>query len=798
MNPYRHRLAPSPAPAIVAALVAWSAGAVQAQIVDEVDWRREGTDAVLQLRYATEVQFQRAVSTRSGDLTIVQYQLVTLTNTRLQQQPNQVLRVKPAPGLPEIEISDEPDRGERARRIVLRYAQPLMVQVRAGRGNRSIEIVLRGRGADLPAPQAAAPRPRPLPPAAPAPRPTPATPPSVAAAPAAPPRPAPAPAPAPGVVPPAATAPGTVAAPPVAAEPPPPMQGTPEVEARAAAFMAQARTAIEGARWPEAIEALNQLLELPPSSLTRRAQELVGLAQVRAGNVLRARAEFETFLKLFPSGEDSERVRQQLASLPAAPAPAAPPTAAAPPPEPEVTITGSTSMTHYGGNGQVRSRDFQDSPIAGLPQIAGEPQLSSDRTSQIYNDVDLNWRRRNAEVDQRFVLRDSYTTDRLRPDKSKSRLSALYFDHKSLTGGWNARLGRQSPTGGGVMGRYDGAMAQWRVQPRVKLGAVAGQPVDRFFDSRRRFWGVSADADQLLGKLGAGVYAIEQRIDGEIDRRALGLEMRWFDGGATVFAQFDYDLLIRGLNIASIQGTLILEDNTVFNALYDRRTLATLALGNALTFEDPALPGVLFRRIQDKLATTTLEALRDQIRRLTPTITQAQFGVTKPWSKNWQTAANVQLTNTGAIPAVPEVAGFENGRAATGNIVTVGAQLIGLNLYSARDTHVWSASVISSAKLHGTLVSYNNSSFVAQVWQVEPTLQFYRDRNDTGTRSRRWTPGLRVTYRGWERWALESSVTVEIGRMTRLTPDPRGPGLTITTQESTHRTNWSLGARYEF
>jgi hypothetical protein len=306
------------------------------------------------------------------------------------------------------------------------------------------------------------------------------------------------------------------------------------------------------------------------------------------------------------------------------------------------------------------------------------------------------------------------------------------------------------------------------------------------------------DADRLPGGFGAGVFAIEQRIDGEIDRRAVGLDLRYFKGGATLFSQFDYDLLIKGLNIATVQGTYILEDNTVFNALYDRRALSTLALGNALTFEDPANPGVLFRRIQDRLASTTVTALRDQIKRITPTITQAQFGVTKPINKNWQTAASVQLTNTGAIPPVPEVAGFELGRPATGNIYTTSAQLIGLNLYSSRDTHVLSGSVISSPTLKGTLVSYNNSSLWAEFWQLEPSIQYYRDRTDTGSRSQRWTPGLRVTYRGWQRWAVESNLTYEIGRASRQTLDPNQTGSMVTTEESTHRVNYSFGARYEF
>ena len=770
-SPLLHPLA-----AFAAAPLLFAMGAASAQIVDEVDIRREGSDAVVSVRFATEVQFQRAVSTRSGDLTQIAYNLLSVTNTRLGT-PVQVRKLRAAQGLPEIEVADEADRsdrGDQARRLVLRFGTPVTTRVRAGRDNRSIDIVIVGKGGGLPSTSARATRPT-----------RPAGTPGAGAAPAA------------AASAPRATAPQ--AAPPTAAPATAlATQGSPELEAKAATLLAQAKAADSAGRIGEAVDLLNQLLEMPPTSVTREAQELIGRAHLRTGDTARARAEFETYLQLFPTGEGSDRVRRELAALPAAPRAGGVSVVPAQKVETEVSTTGSTSMTYYGGNGQVRSRDFQDSPIAGLPQVAGDPQLSSDRSRQLYNDVDLNWRRRNAEVDQRFVFRDSYTTDLLRPEKNKNRLTALYYDHKSLTDRWDVRFGRQSPTGGGVMSRFDGLSGHWSVQPRVKLGAVAGTPTEKYFDSKRHFYGLSVDADRLPGGMGAGLYVIEQRIDGEIDRRALGLDLRWFKGGATVFSQFDYDLLIGALNIATVQGTLVLEDNTVFNALYDRRALATLTLGNALTFEDPAAPGVLFRRIQDRLANTTVAALRDQIKRITPNITQAQIGVTKPINKNWQTAGSVQLTSTGAIPPVPEVAGFENGRPATGNIVTTSAQLIGLNLYSARDTHVFSTSLISSPTLKGTLFTYNNSSLVAEIWQVEPSIQYYRDRNDTGSRSTRWTPGLRVTYKGWQRWAVESNLTYEIGRASRQTPDPNQLGSMVTTEESTHRVNYSLGARYEF
>ncbi|MBL8359229.1 MAG: tetratricopeptide repeat protein [Rubrivivax sp.] len=764
MNPLRPALPPT----FVAPLILAASVAAQAQAIDEVEVRREGADAVIQVRFGTEVQFQRAVSTRSGDLTQVIYTLLTTTNARLST-PVQALRLRTR-GLPEVELTDEPDRkerGDQSRRLTLRFAEPVVLRARGGRGNRSIEIVLPGRGRELPqAPPATA-----RPPVPPAPPPAP----PVAAAPA--------------------PAPATATVPPTTAAPPVPMAGTPELEAKAADLLARAKVAWEAGRIGEAVDRLNELLELPPTSSTREAQELVGRAHLKAGDTARARAELETYLQLFPQGEGSDRVRALLATLPAPGAAAAPAPGPQARAETEITTNGSASVTAYRGNGQVRSREFLDSPIAGLPQVAGDAQLTSDRSRQIFSDVDLNWRRRNGEVEQRFVFRDSYTRDEIRPDKSRNRLSSLYFDHRSIAGGWNVRLGRQSPTGGGVMSRFDGIKGSWNASPRVKLGAVMGEPTDRFFESKRTFGGVSIDADRLPGGLGGGLWMIEQRIDGYTDRRAVGLDLRYFNGGTTVFAQFDRDVLIQAMNVATVQATVVTADNTVYNALYDRRALATLGLGNALTFEDPSRPGVLYTRIADRLAGTTVAALRDQIKRITPMITKAQVGVTRPVTKNWQVAGSLQLTNTGAIPAVPEVAGFENGRPATGNIITASAQLIGLNLYSTRDTHVISASRISGPTLTGTLLGYNNSSLWADVWQVEPSLQYYRDRNGDGSTSRRWTPGLRLTYRGWQRWAIESNLTYEIGRASRR---QELTDTVSTTDESTHRVNYSLGARFEF
>ena len=253
-----------------AALMTLSAMA-GAQVLEEVEIRREGNDAVAVIKFATPVQFRSVVSARAGDLTQVFYDLVPLTE--LPGLVGAARRVPGRGGLPQIDVQDEVvGRAGMSRKLVINFGVPTKFRARAGRNNRHIEIVLEGMGEAAtrsfePVPKA--------PPAAPVP---------TTQAPA---------------MDPGASAPA-------------------EVNARAEALLVAAQTAFDNADYAGTVERLNAVLALPPNASSRKAQELMGMARLRSGDSTRARAELELFLKLYPEGADSERVRQALASLPAA------------------------------------------------------------------------------------------------------------------------------------------------------------------------------------------------------------------------------------------------------------------------------------------------------------------------------------------------------------------------------------------------------------------------------------------------------------------------------------------------
>ncbi|HXD41780.1 MAG TPA: hypothetical protein VN649_14540 [Ramlibacter sp.] len=798
-------------PRLTALALSLLAAAVQAQLVDEVELRRVGNDAVLQVRFVTPVQYLRTQAARSGDLGQVYYDVLPTPETLRFITSER--RVAAASGASFLLLTDEATgSAERSRKLVLRFAGNTPFEARAGSGNRTIEIVLRGKGAIV---ASAAPVTRqgafgivlhradspnaPVPsvpvllqdytvsvrsrvlegkqvyetvvsgieslrtaqtllaslrarfPQAALDEPPVSGP--LAAVPAAPPGAAP------------GAAPG-IAVPPS------------EAPARAQLLLAQARQAMDQADYTLAIGKLDELLALPLNAMSQDAQELIALARWRQGDPVRARAEFELYLKLYPEGPGAQRVREALLTL------APPPPVAEGPGQPAVTttLTGSVATFYYGGQSKVRTQEFQDSPLSGLPELVSDASLSSTDQKQILSSVDLNWRRKDADTDLRLVVRDTYSADLLHSDKSKNKLSALYADYRLQSPGLSLRAGRQSPTGAGVMGRFDGLQVGLRIAPKWRVNAVAGQPSDSLLSSKRYFYGTSVDADAITPNIGGSLYAIEQRIDGQIDRRAVGSELRFQQGNLSASAILDRDIVLGGLNIASVQGSWQAPDNTVVNMLYDRRATPMLMLGNSLFFQNPVLTAQA-TRLQELLASQSLEALRQQVRDTTAYSTQGMLGVTKPVSDNWQVGGDVRLTNIGELPPVADI--LPNGQPGTGNVWSVGGQVIGSNLYSSRDTHVLVLNLLKAPTYRGTLASYNNSSALSG-WLLEPSLRYYRQIDSDSTRTRRWAPGLRLTYRPTPKLAIESELSTEFS-------DVRGPART----ESSRRTFYYFGSRYD-
>jgi len=132
----------------------------QAQLLDDIDIRADGKDAVAVIRFAVPVQFQRSVAARSGDLVQVFYNILPRKDSTLTQVGER--RIAGGTGLPQLVVTDEAISSDDLfkRKLLVRLSKATPLKVRAGRNKESLEIVLEGLGPQVTAPAQTLPKAR--------------------------------------------------------------------------------------------------------------------------------------------------------------------------------------------------------------------------------------------------------------------------------------------------------------------------------------------------------------------------------------------------------------------------------------------------------------------------------------------------------------------------------------------------------------------------------------------------------------------------------------------------------------
>ncbi|MGZ5203937.1 MAG: hypothetical protein ACXWIZ_03405 [Caldimonas sp.] len=526
---------------------------------------------------------------------------------------------------------------------------------------------------------------------------------------------------------------------------------SPAVEARAAELMTRSREALAARRLEDAINGLNQLLLLPPNTFSQEAQELIGLARERAGDMRRARVEYELYLKLFPQGEGAQRVAQRLASLEggAAPAPAAagsaPAAAAAAGAPGGGRFTGNIAQYYYGGKARSQS----------LVNLAGgidQSTITKTTESAIVSSVDLGARYSTPESETRAVVRGTGSLNLVSSSHSTSLLSAAYVDYKRNESGIAVRLGRQSSISGGLLGLFDGVSATYPVTHELKVDLMGGVPANSLVSApSERLFAAMLEADGIFERWGGDLYIIDQTTQGIGNRRAVGVETRYSDDLFSMYSLLDYDALFRKVNAVSLQGSFQAPSQTTVTLLVDSRKAPSLQMTNALISSGAT-------SLKELLQMQTLDEVRAAALATTAQAKQALISVSRPISAKWQLAMDLRYSAIGALPAV----GNFEATPATGSQYGATLQLTGSNLYSARDINNFNLSVLSTPFFRGAQVAYNNLTGLRDNdLTLEPSLRFYTQHDNQGVRLNRISPGLRASYRLSRRASILGESIVE-------------------------------------
>ncbi len=549
---------------------------------------------------------------------------------------------------------------------------------------------------------------------------------------------------------PAAAAPSTSAPPPPAATPePPPVVASEEIEKRAGALMATGREALTGQKYEAAVNAFNQLLLLPPNSQSRDAQELIGVAWERAGSPARAKTEYELYLRLFPSGEGAQRVSQRLASLDLGAAAATPTlrqagTGTAAPAEPS-RYNGSISQYYFGGKARTQS-------LVNLSNGIDQATLSRTTESAIVTSVDLGARFVTDESETRAVLRGTGSTNLQTTSRNPSLVNAFYVDHKRNASGLAIRVGRQTAISGGLLGLFDGVSLAYPVGQGFKLDVMGGKPANNLVSAPgQRLFAAVLEADGILDRFGGNIYLLDQTVEGNTNRRAIGAEVRYSDEKLSVYSLVDYDTVFKGLNAVSLQGSFLAPAQTSITLLIDGRKAPTLQLTNALISSgQPSIDALLL--------TMPLDQAIALARATSATAKQALLSVSRPMSERWQLGMDLRYSEIGALPAV----GIFEATPATGAQYGLSGLLTGSNLYSTRDINTFSVSYLTTPLFKGAQLSYSNlTGLRGEVFTLEPSIRFYTQNDTQGVKTMRITPGLRVSYKYSQRTSLLGETIVE-------------------------------------
>jgi tetratricopeptide repeat protein len=482
----------------------------------------------------------------------------------------------------------------------------------------------------------------------------------------------------------------------------------------AAAAMDEGRAAVKRGNFRDAIALFNKVLALPENQYSAEAQELLGLAYQKNGQLAQARAAYEECLRRYPSGEMAERVRQRVAGIATAQddtaavlrAPAELPGKALP--IGKFTKTNDTVWTLVGG---VSSFYIHDTALTNYRNIGLAPNVgaTADDTqvhqNEILTTLDLlaTWNddktsgkiRFNGGYEHRFdnVIESGPTGDQ--KDQfgvSQASLDVVFKDINLRT-----VAGRQTYNGDGVFGRFDGALASWQPLPLLKVDLVGGTPANSRYNlpfglsgglTNQEFFGGGIGIGPLFGGLDASIYYNQGIGHWLVAREAVGTDIKFSDATKFAFVNIDYDLRFQQLNEAVLSGSWTLPNQATIYGGLDYRRVPFLSTWNVLLNSSSATL-YDFLKAQTAMGQTLTSAQVNQLALAeTPLYRSAMLGFSYPLNDKLTvsmdgTIANLsQNINAAAALLDPTLA-----QLATGNEYYATAQLIATNIFTTGDMY---------------------------------------------------------------------------------------------------------------
>ncbi|WP_439101259.1 tetratricopeptide repeat protein [Congregibacter sp.] len=502
-------------------------------------------------------------------------------------------------------------------------------------------------------------------------------------------------------------------------------------------LMDNARRALLSDRdYPRAAELYAAVLERGESEFSRTALEYLGITRERMGERQAAIICYQRYLQSYTGPQaDVDRVRQRMLSVETAIA-MTPQVKLATPSE------GAGEDTGWELNGALYQYYLHDD----FTVDGGDTRTTG---SAVNTDLDFLARRRGEQNTTEVRVNAGHYYDLLDDRNStSSRVNTLYVHHGDTAQNWWVRAGRQTGRRDGVLGRFDGVKSRYALSDRIAVTAVGGTPVDNprnAPDGTRYFVGAALQLDSIFDALDISLYALEQRNDQLIDRRAVGTEIRYFSPTLSAFGVIDYDVFYQELNIGMLNLNWTPTTATSFNLSADTRLLPMLTTQNSLQGQIDenfqavdGIAGMLDRYTDDEVYQFAADrTVRSQS--LTLGASQALSEKLR-LSMDLTSSSMDQTVESGGVPALPET-----GSQYFGSLMLSGVDVMGINDFTTLGLR-WSDT--SSVTSQGVFAMGRVNLF--EYWQVYARLA-YDQRSWIGLArdEQRITPRLRLQFRRW-------------------------------------------------
>ena len=580
-------------------------------------------------------------------------------------------------------------------------------------------------------------------------------------------------------------------APGVAAKTPAP--GADPTAQQARSLLSHAQDQIIAQQYDAAVKTLAEILTLPKNIHTADAIEYTGVAYDRAGKIDQAILNYQVYLRVYPDGPGAYRVGQRLQALQTAPKPAP----AAPVAPAHSAVAGLNEPSMVGSLSQFYNRGAARSMV-NVPTAGEAPMLTATTQAALSTSLSLTASYLTDRFENRFILRDVHTYSHQfdPPDNSYpaynsvSYLSSAYYETKDKLAGYTARFGRMTGTNWGVFGRYDGAQFVYNLSPSWRAALFAGTPQEYNVDASRVFYGAAVDAGPVADHWFGNLYYMRQEVNGQIDREAVGTELRYSDPLHSVSTLFDYDTSYQVLNVGAIQVNWRTSGAMTYNLLVDHRMLPILQTTNAVFGT-----GGSFSDLETILTPAEIRQLA-----LARTVTTNNYsaGLMRQINSKWQLGGDVRLYNISDVPAIdmsPAIPG-------TGDIYVYTLQTRGAGLFSPRDLTMIGISHKSGAAVEGNVLSITNTSLFGQAWTLDTRLRLSKehlqssytdittgDLVNTSGDTQLVSPSLRLSYRIKNSLSLEAEYGLE---RSHTTYDSGAPATDLTLRYYTIGYRWNF------